>query len=68
MRELGGPRDVTLLLNNTPCTDDPYGCDRMLPHLIPVGARVNVYVKTEDPAEAVRLHGRYEGTGRLIKP
>ncbi|GAA0909297.1 hypothetical protein Vau01_105920 [Virgisporangium aurantiacum] len=68
MRQSGAPRDVSLVLNNEPCTDDPYGCDRMLRHVIPAGSRLTIYVTDPDAPGGARLFRRYDGTGKGIKP
>jgi hypothetical protein len=45
MRAENGPRDVTLVINKTPCDDRPFGCHQLLPHIIPAGSRLTVYVE-----------------------
>jgi len=44
MRADDGPREVTLVINKAeaPCDDRPFGCDRLLPHIIPNGSRLTV--------------------------
>ncbi|GGM25340.1 DddA-like double-stranded DNA deaminase toxin [Micromonospora yangpuensis] len=63
MRTPNGPREVTLVINKTPCDDRPFGCDRLLPHLIPTGSRLTVYVVE---ADGPRFHRTYQGTGKAI--
>lgn len=63
MRADNGPREVTLVINKTPCDDRPFGCDQLLPHIIPAGSRLTVYVVE---AEGPRFHRTYEGTGKAI--
>lgn len=36
-------RDGSLYVNQKPCTRRPHGCDRMLPHMLPTGARLTVF-------------------------
>ena len=56
-------RDVTLVLNQPPCDDEPWGCDRILPAILPPGYTVTVYVAD---ADGVRWHDTYRGTGKGI--
>jgi hypothetical protein len=63
MRVDGGPREVTLVINKAPCADRPFGCDRLLPDIIPAGSRLTVYVVE---ANGPRLYRTYEGTGKAI--
>jgi hypothetical protein len=65
MRQPGGPQEATLVLNNPPCKERPFGCHWLLPDILPEGAALTVYVKTE---RGVELHRRYTGTGRGIEP
>ncbi|MFV2021394.1 DddA-like double-stranded DNA deaminase toxin [Micromonospora sp. LOL_023] len=64
MRAEDGPRDVTLVINKPPCDDRPFGCHQLLPHIIPAGSRLTVYVVEEGGA---RLHSTYHGTGKAIR-
>jgi hypothetical protein len=66
MRQPGGPREVTLVVNKTPCGDDPYGCDRILRDVLPAPSRLTVYVKDPTCPDGVRYHDTYEGTGRAV--
>jgi hypothetical protein len=66
MRRPDASRDVTLVVNNEPCVDDPYGCDRLLRHVIPAGSQLTVYVRDPGAPGGVRLFRRYEGTGKGI--
>nr|WP_080643366.1 DddA-like double-stranded DNA deaminase toxin [Salinispora arenicola] len=66
MRRPGAPREVSLVVNKEPCTDDPYGCDRILRHIIPAGSRLTIYVQDPEAPAGVRTVGQYEGTGRGI--
>jgi hypothetical protein len=66
MRRPGAPREVILVVNNEPCIDDPYGCDRVLRHIIPAESRLMVYVRDPDAPDGVRLFREYEGTGKGI--
>jgi hypothetical protein len=65
MRRPGGPTEATLILNQAPCDDPvkPLVCERVLPKILPEGARLTVFV-SED--EQVRLHKVYVGTGEGI--
>jgi len=38
-----GLTEATLYINNTPC-DGPYGCDALLPHMLPPGATLSVHI------------------------
>ncbi len=66
MRRPGAPREVSLVVNKEPCTDDPYGCDRILRHIIPAGSRLTIYVQDPNAPAGVRTVGQYEGTGKGI--
>jgi hypothetical protein len=57
------PREVVLVLNNTPCFG-PNGCHQWLPRILPAGTRVHVYVVDGRP---LRLHQTYDGHGRRIR-
>jgi hypothetical protein len=48
MRQPGAPSTVTLVVNRQPCARGRYGCENIITHLLPEGARLTVYVK--DPA------------------
>jgi RHS repeat-associated protein len=39
-----GIMDADLYINNTPCPDI-FGCDRMLPHMLPEGATLRMHIK-----------------------
>lgn len=62
------PREVILVINNDPCIDSPYGCDRLVRHLIPAGSRLTVYVRDSQTPNGARLFKVYDGTGKGIKP
>lgn len=66
MRQPGAPTDVILVVNNEPCTDDPYGCDRVLRHIIPAGSRLTIYIKDATAPNGARLYRHYDGTGKGI--
>lgn len=68
MRKPDAPREVTLVVNKEPCRDDPYGCDRILRHVIPAGSRLTVYVRNPHTSDGVTVFKVYEGTGKGIKP
>ncbi|MGW0434023.1 DddA-like double-stranded DNA deaminase toxin [Micromonospora sp. NPDC003197] len=55
---------AVVLVNNPPCDYDPYGCDRILCRLLPVGAQLTVYVRDDDGQ--VRLWRTYIGNGKAI--
>lgn len=38
-----GRRDASLYVNQKPCARRPHGCDRMLPQMLPTGARLTVF-------------------------
>jgi hypothetical protein len=52
-------REATLYLNNPPCPDIPWGCDRVLPEILPGGSRLTVY----GPNGYVKT---YEGNGKGV--
>jgi len=52
------------VVNKEPCTDDPYGCDRVLRHIIPAGSRLMVYVRDPNTPDGVRPVGEYGEPGR----
>lgn len=62
MRRPDGPREVTVVVNNEPCSG-PRGCDATLPDVIPEGATINVYVKGNGQTSA---YAAYRGTGEGI--
>lgn len=66
MRRPGAPRNIDLVVNKSPCTDDPYGCDRVLRHIIPEGSRLTVYVVDPTARDGVTLYRAYVGTGKGI--
>lgn len=49
-------REATLYVNNEPC-QGPFGCDKVLPHILPEGVRLTVY----GPGG---YHKTYRGTGK----
>jgi len=49
-------KNTTLYVNNEPCDTSPYGCERVLPRILPKGSTMTVY----GPNGYVRV---YEGTG-----
>jgi hypothetical protein len=55
-----GIMNATLYLNNPPC-DYPRGCDKLLPALLPEGARLTVYARGMDEPKV------YVGTGRGVQ-
>jgi hypothetical protein len=56
--------EAAVLANNPPCEYEPYGCERILSRLLPVGARLTVYVR--DDNGQVRLWRTYTGNGKAI--
>jgi hypothetical protein len=52
-------REAALYVNNRPCPDIPWGCDRVLPEILPRGSRLTVY----GPDGFVKT---YEGNGKGI--
>lgn len=62
MRRPDGPKEVTVVINNEPCPG-PQGCDATLPHIIPRGTRMNVFLKQNGQ---VMPYATYEGTGKGI--
>jgi hypothetical protein len=63
MRRGEAPREAMLVINNDVCLG-PLSCDRLLPGILPPGARLAIY---ESTAEGIRLFKVYEGTGERIK-
>ncbi|BCJ64783.1 hypothetical protein GCM10009779_40720 [Polymorphospora rubra] len=51
--------DAAVLTNN-----QPYGCERILPQLLPAGSRLTVYVSDDDGQ--VRHWRTYIGNGKAI--
>lgn len=49
-------KHTTLYINNEPCSTPPYGCERVLPRIIPKGSTMTVY----GPNGYARV---YQGTG-----
>jgi len=66
MRKPDAPREVILVSNNEPCVDDPYGCDRVVRHIIPQGSRLTIHIQDPSTEAGVHLLGTYEGTGKGI--
>ena len=66
MRHPGAPRHAVLVISESPCERRPFGCDRVLPALLPQGATLTVYVGDEDGS--ARLWKTYTGTGRGVAP
>lgn len=62
MRRPGARQHETLVVTKRPCPGD-LGCDRTLPHIIPEGSTVTIYVVTLD---GLRLWRTYRGTGEGI--
>ncbi|WP_326559688.1 DddA-like double-stranded DNA deaminase toxin [Micromonospora sp. NBC_01796] len=56
--------EATLLVNNPPCEYTPYGCEQILPRLLPAGTRMTVYVRNDDGQ--VRHWRTYVGNGKAI--
>jgi hypothetical protein len=65
MRQPGAPRVATLVVNQTPCDDPtrPLVCDRVLPKILPAGARLTVYVTDGNQTWE---HRTYTGTAKGI--
>ena len=59
MRHGEVPGDAVLVINNRPCPG-VRGCDRLLPALLPEGARLTVYVTD---GKRAWFHRTYDGTG-----
>ncbi|MFV2022741.1 DddA-like double-stranded DNA deaminase toxin [Micromonospora sp. LOL_023] len=57
-------KEASLITNNAPCDYEPYGCDAILPRLLPAGSRLTVFVRDDDGQ--VRLWRTYTGNGRAI--
>lgn len=57
-------KEASLITNNAPCDYEPYGCDAILPRLLPAGSRLTVFVREDDGQ--VRLWRTYTGNGRAI--
>jgi hypothetical protein len=57
------PKEATLVVSKPPCDDEPWGCDRILPHVLPRGTRLTVYIASEN---GVRDWRTYEGTGKWL--
>jgi hypothetical protein len=55
---------AVVLTNNPPCDYDPYGCEKILPRLLPAAAQLTVYVRDDDGQ--VRLWHTYTGNGKAI--
>jgi hypothetical protein len=60
MRRSNGPKDAVLVVSQPPCPG-PYGCDNVLPALLPPGSRLAVYVVSADGT--ARYWKTYTGTG-----
>jgi len=63
IRRGAAPKDAALVINNRPCPG-VRGCDRLLPAMLPKGARLTVYVTD---GQRTWLHRTYDGTGEGIR-
>jgi hypothetical protein len=70
MRQPGGPREATMVVDNTPCGSRSFdqarfdSCEAMLPGMIPRGSTLTIWA-TVDGGQT--FHRRViEGTGSLI--
>ena len=66
MRRPGGPTHAVLVLSEQPCDDIPWGCDRILPAILPAGSRLDVYVLDTDGSVRQWKESGYTGTGEGI--
>jgi hypothetical protein len=64
MRAPDGPRRVTLVTNNPPCTGKR-GCRALLPGMLPTGAELTIFVSD---ADGLRFYDTYRGHGRGVDP
>lgn len=55
---------AAVITNNPPCDYTPYGCEKILPRLLPAGAQLVVYVRDDDGQ--VRHWRTYTGNGKAI--
>ncbi|WFE51227.1 SCP1.201-like deaminase [Micromonospora sp. WMMD1155] len=55
---------AAVVTNNAPCDYTPYGCEKILSRLLPVGAQLAVYVRDDDGQ--VRHWRTYTGNGKAI--
>ncbi|MFV2083926.1 DddA-like double-stranded DNA deaminase toxin [Micromonospora sp. LOL_021] len=60
MRRAGAPTEAVLVVSQPPCPG-PYGCNAVLPALLPVNSRLTVYLASADGQ--ARLWKTYIGTG-----
>lgn len=66
MRRLNAPRRVTLLVSRDPCGGE-YGCDTMIPRVLPKGSQITVYVALEN-GTVRRWKNRFTGNGEGLQP
>lgn len=66
MRRLNAPRRVTLLVSRDPCGGE-YGCDTMIPRVLPKGSQITVYVALEN-GTVRRWRNRFTGNGEGLQP
>jgi hypothetical protein len=64
-RRPGAPAEAMVVLNQAPCDDGvkPLVCERVLPKILPDGARLAVFVTD---GQQTRPHRVYVGTGEGI--
>jgi hypothetical protein len=65
LRRPGAAREANLVINNPPCdkAGRPLVCEKLLPHILPAGSRLNVYLSD---GTSTRFYKTYEGTGEEI--
>jgi len=65
LRRPGAAGEASLVINNPPCdrAGRPLVCEKLLPHILPPGARLTVYLSD---GTHTRLHKTYVGTGEEI--
>jgi hypothetical protein len=66
MRRPGTPRTSVLVVNNAPCAQIPFGCDRILPGILPAGSSLTIYVADPTAVGGARFHRTYHGNGKAI--
>jgi hypothetical protein len=64
MRRGDGPREAWLIVTRAPCEQVPYGCDRILPDILPFGRTIHIYVAQPDGPP--RYWNSYTGNGRGV--
>ncbi len=65
LRKPAAAKEVTLVVTQEPCDPWPFGCDRILGAIMPVGSKLDVFV-VDSPDAAPRYWDTYYGDGEGV--